>query len=159
MLIFKMYRPSHGLLGRLGEGCRDYLLNDSPPIGVVSGPANVMPREWQKAWRVCWAGDDELTDLYESICQRFEHVCQFEENGRSVVKMIACLKYALELDGVLSSSAVGRGTPSLTEEQKKMFSENYYALRELVKRRIDPMWQTVAEQSMRYDTRFHPIRD
>jgi dihydrodipicolinate synthase/N-acetylneuraminate lyase len=75
MLIFEMYRPSRGLMGRLREGWRDYLLHSTPPIGVVSGPANVMPCEWQKAWRVCWAGDEEMTDLYRDLCARFEEIC------------------------------------------------------------------------------------
>ena len=55
MLIFEMYRHSHTLFDRLREGWRDYLLNDAAPIGVISGPGNCMPREWQKAWRVAWA--------------------------------------------------------------------------------------------------------
>jgi dihydrodipicolinate synthase/N-acetylneuraminate lyase len=143
MLIFEMYRPSHGLLGRLREGWRDHLLHDTPPIGVVSGPANCMPREWQKAWRVCWAGDDELTDVYRDLCSRFEEICDFEENGRRVIKMIACIKRALELDGVISSAAVGRETKALSVEQKKIFCDDYHALRDYARKRIDPTWQTI----------------
>jgi dihydrodipicolinate synthase/N-acetylneuraminate lyase len=161
MLIFEMYRPSHGLLGRLREGWRDHLLHDTPPIGVVSGPANCMPREWQKAWRVCWAGDDELTDVYQDLCSRFEKICGFEENGRRVTPMIACLKHALELDGVISSVAVGRGTSALSDEQKKIFSDDYYALRDYARKRIDPIWQTAADPSLRDNAQkedhFHEI--
>jgi dihydrodipicolinate synthase/N-acetylneuraminate lyase len=142
MLIFEMYRPSHSLLGRLREGWRDYLLHSTPPIGVISGPGNVMPREWQKAWRACWSGDDELADACEAVCLRFENLCQFEENGRPAVKMIACLKYALELDGVIPSSQVGNGTASLTNEQKKIFEENYRALRDYARAKLDPLWQS-----------------
>ncbi|HEU0177818.1 MAG TPA: dihydrodipicolinate synthase family protein [Blastocatellia bacterium] len=142
MLIFEMYRPSHGMLGRLREGWRDHLLHDTPPIGVVSGPANCMPREWQKAWRVCWAGDDDLTDVYQDLCSRFEDICGFDEEGRRVMMIIACIKHALELDGVISSAAVGRGTKELSVEQKKIFCDNYYALRDHVWKRIDPIWQT-----------------
>src|SRR5262245_60063549 len=137
MLIFEMYRPSHGLIGRLREGWRDHLLHYTPPIGVVSGPANCMPREWQKAWRVCWAGDDELTDVYQDICSRFEDICAFDEDGRRVMKMIACIKCALEIDGVILSAAVGRGTKALSGEQKKIFCDDYYALRDYVRKRID----------------------
>jgi dihydrodipicolinate synthase/N-acetylneuraminate lyase len=142
MLIFEMYRPSEGFFGRLREGWRDYLLHSTPPIGVVSGPANVMPREWQKAWRVCWAGDEEQTGLYRDLCSRFEKICGFEENGRRMKKTIACLKYALELDGVISSSEVGRGTRSLTEDQKRIFSENYRALQERVRSECEALWRT-----------------
>ncbi len=147
MLIFEMYRPSNGLLGRLREGWRDHLLHNTPPIGVVSGPANCMPREWQKAWRVCWAGDDELTDVYRDLCSRFEEICGFDEDGRRVIKTIACIKCALELDGVISSAAVGRGTRALSDEQKKTFSENYHALRHYARMRIDANWRTVADQA------------
>jgi dihydrodipicolinate synthase/N-acetylneuraminate lyase len=147
MLIFEMYRPSHGLLGRLREGWRDHLLHYTPPIGVVSGPANCMPREWQKAWRVCWAGDDELTDVYQDLCSRFEEICGFDEDGRRVIKTIACIKCALELDGVISSAAVGRGTSALSDKQKKTFSDNYHALCHYARKRIDANWQTVADQA------------
>jgi len=146
MLIFEMYRPSHGLIGRLREGWRDHLLHDALPIGVVSGPANCMPREWQKAWRVCWAGDDELTDVYQDLCSRFEEICGFDENGRRVKKTIACVKYALELDGVISSAAVRAGTKALVDEQKKSFSDNYHALRHYARKRIDMIWQTAVNQ-------------
>ena len=145
MLIFEMYRPKHGMFGRLREGWRDHLLHDTPPIGVVSGPANCMPREWQKAWRVCWAGDDELTDVYKGLCSRFEQICGFDEIGRRVMKTIACIKYALELDGVISSAAVGRGTKALSDGQKKTFSDNYHALRHYARKRIDANWRTVTE--------------
>jgi dihydrodipicolinate synthase/N-acetylneuraminate lyase len=147
MLIFEMYRPSHGLLGRLREGWRDHLLHDTPPIGVVSGPANCMPREWQKAWRVCWVGDDELTDVYQDLCSRFEEICGFDEDGRRVMKMIACIKCALELDGVISIAAVGRGTKAMSNEQKKIFCDCYHALRDYARKKIDPAWQTAAGQA------------
>ena len=142
MLIFEMYRPSHSLFDRLREGWRDYLLHDVAPIGVISGPANCMPREWQKAWRVCWAGDEELTDVYQELCERFESICAFDEGGQRVKKTIACVKSALKIDGVIASSAVCQGTTPLTPEQKVIFRDRYLALREYVKSRIDPLWQT-----------------
>ncbi len=146
MLIFEMYRPSHTLFDRLREGWRDYLLNDAVPIGVISGPGNCMPREWQKAWRVCWAGDEALTDVYQDICERFESICGFDEGGQRVKKTIACVKYALEVDGVLTSSAVGKGTKSLTAEQKAIFKDRYLGLREYVKSRTESLWQTTDAQ-------------
>jgi dihydrodipicolinate synthase/N-acetylneuraminate lyase len=142
MLIFKIYRTSRGLIGRLREGWRDYLLHSTPPIGVVSGPANVMPREWQKSWRVCWAGDDEFTDLYQGLFSNFEKICRFNERGKTVKKTIACLKYALEIDGVISGSTVARGTRVLTDKQKEIFRENYLTLRNFGKSRIDSHWHT-----------------
>ena len=145
MLIFEWYRPSSGIVGRLREGWRAYLLHDTLPIGVVSGPANVLPREWQKAWRVCWAGDDQLTNVYRDLCSRFEEICGFDEDGRRVTKTIACIKCALELDGVISSAAVGRGTKAMSDEQKKIFSDNYCDLRQYARKRIGSNWRTVVD--------------
>ena len=142
VLIFELYRPSHSLLDRLREGWRDYLLSDTPPIGVISGPGNCMPREWQKAWRVCWAGDEDLTDVYHDICQRFESICAFEENGQRVKKTIACVKYAMEIDGAISISNVVAGTKALTAEQRAVFKDRYLALRDYVKQSVNPLWQT-----------------
>ncbi len=142
MLIFEMYRPSDSLLGRIREGWRDYLLHSTPPIGVISGPGNVLPREWQKSWRVCWAGDEALTDVYRSVCDEFESLCAFEENGQRVVKMLASLKYALELDGIISSSRVGKGTPTLSEAQKNLFRENYLGFKKSVATRLERGWCT-----------------
>lgn len=144
MLIFDLYRPSHSLWDRFREGWRDYLLNDTPPVGVVSGPANCMPREWQKAWRVCWAGDEELTDVYKKICEDFETICGFDESGQRVKKTIACVKYAMEIDEAIASSEVCEGTKALTAEQRVVFKDRYQALRDRVKSSIGPLWQTKA---------------
>ncbi|MFN0110215.1 MAG: dihydrodipicolinate synthase family protein [Blastocatellia bacterium] len=142
MLIFDLYRPSHTLFDRFREGWRDYLLNDTPPIGVVSGPGNCMPREWQKAWRAAWSGDEELTNVYQEICQRFETICTFEENGQQVQKSLACIKYAMEIDGAISVSGVANGTRSLTTEQRAIFKDRYLALREQARQSVEPLWQT-----------------
>lgn len=147
MLIFELYRPSHSLLGRLREGWRDYLLYDAPPIGVISGPANAMPREWQKAWRACWAGDENLTTVYQDLCERFEKICGFEEAGRDVIKTIACVKYALELDGVIASSRVGTGTKALSDEQRKIFRDNYQSLRAYAQQHTDSLWRTAVNRA------------
>ena len=146
MLIFDLYRPSHSLLDRFREGWRDFLLHAAAPVGVVSGPGNCMPREWQKAWRVCWAGDEELTEVYRDVCEGFEAICGFDEQGQRVKKTIACVKYAMEIDGAIDSSEVCPGTKALTAEQRAIFKDRYLAFREQVKRSIDPMWQTKSER-------------
>jgi dihydrodipicolinate synthase/N-acetylneuraminate lyase len=150
MLIFDWFRPRRGVLGRGQAGVNEWLLNDALPIGVVSGPGNVLPREWQKAWRVCWAGDEELMDVYADLCQRFETMTEFgAPGGQYIGKMLACLKYALELDGVITSSLVCTGTKSLTEEEKQIFSAAWLALRESVQKKTKPLWQT-AHQPMEF---------
>jgi dihydrodipicolinate synthase/N-acetylneuraminate lyase len=140
MLIFNLYRLNKGFLGRLREGWQTYLLHDTPPIGVVSGPANALPREWQKAWRACWAGDETTMEEYRRLCERFERSCSFS----GIRKTIACLKVALEVDGVISSSLVGRGTKSLSTSERETFVQRY---RDLEQQRIDPLWKTTLDQS------------
>jgi dihydrodipicolinate synthase/N-acetylneuraminate lyase len=143
MLIFEWYRPREGFLGRLREGWRDYLLHDTLPIGVVSGPGNVLPREWKKSWRACWSGDEESMSLFRSICEQFERVSEFEENGAVVKKAIACLKEALRLDGIISSSAVVEGTRALNAVEREKFAERYEALKARIRRDAPSIWQTV----------------
>jgi dihydrodipicolinate synthase/N-acetylneuraminate lyase len=143
MLIFDWYRPQPGFMGRLRAGLNEWLLYDALPIGVVSGPGNVLPREWKKSWNVCWAGDEELMNVYYDLCQRFEQMTEFgAPGGQYVGKMLACLKYALALDGVITSSHVCKGTQALTAEEKQRFSEVWFALREEVKRATNSLWQT-----------------
>lgn len=145
-LIFDWYRPQSGFFGRLRSGWQEYLLHDALPIGVVSGPGNVLPREWQKAWRVCWAGDEELTELYSNICEGFENNCFFEEGGRRVGKLLACFKAALALDGVIESTQVCTGTPALTQEQRAQFGERYQKFRAASRTQIPALWQSQASQ-------------
>ncbi len=91
MLIFDWYRPQRGLIGRLQAGLNEWLLSDALPIGVVSGPGNVLPREWKKSWNVCWAGDEELMAVYSDLCQRFETMTEFgEPRGQFFGNFVAC---------------------------------------------------------------------
>lgn len=143
MLIFDWYRPQLGFMGRLRAGLNEWLLYDALPIGVVSGPGNVLPREWKKAWNVCWAGDEELMRVYQTICERFEQMTSFgEPSGQYVGKMLACLKYALELDGVITSSHVAPGTQALTADEKQIFSAAWATLQTEVKAATKSWWQT-----------------
>ena len=126
-LIFDWYRPKKGFLQRLQSGWRQWLLHDQLPIGVISGPANVLPREWQRAWNVCWAGDEELMDQAQQMAEKFEAMTLFNDanSNQYTGKMIACLKYALELDGVISSSLVAGKTKALSEGEKAEFKDKY----------------------------------
>ena len=131
MLIFDWYVPRSGFLGRIREGWRDYLLHDALPIGVVSGPANAQPKEWKTAWRACWSGDSERISEYRTMFTRFEDICSFSSSGRPVRKTIACVKEALAIDGVVSSSLVAEGTQALTSAEASQFRARYLAYRKL----------------------------
>ena len=127
-LIFDWYRPKEGFINRLQSGWRNWLLHDQLPIGVISGPANVLPREWKKAWNVCWAGDEELMDQAQQMAEKFEAMTLFSDSksNQYTGKMIACLKYALELDGVISSSFVAGKTKFLSDSNKEEFKKKYF---------------------------------
>ena len=85
--------------------------------------------------------------VYCDLFSRFEAACIFEEDGRRVKKTIACLKYALALDGVISSGLVARGTKPLSTAQQQTFAEKYHALREHLRREVEPLWQTAFDES------------
>ncbi len=149
MLIFDLFRPTRGFLGKIREYWNLYLLHHALPIGVVAGPANVFPREWQKAWRACSAGDEVLMHRYRRLLGAFERLSTFEEGGRPVLKLIAAMKYALALEGIITSVHVAWGTPALTAEQKSIFAERYARLKEEIRAQTDPLWRSRAEEEDR----------
>jgi dihydrodipicolinate synthase/N-acetylneuraminate lyase len=136
MLMFQVFRLEDGLLGRVREYWNRYLLHNELPIGVVSGPANVFPREWQRAWRACYAGDEHLMAIYKKAFEQFEAACCF--SGQ--MKMIACLKRALKLEGVIESDRVAAGTAALAEEEGRKFRDRYYAIKQMLAASTDPLW-------------------
>jgi dihydrodipicolinate synthase/N-acetylneuraminate lyase len=139
MLMFQLFKIDDGLLGSAREYWHRYLLHDELPIGVVSGPANVMPREWQRAWRACWAGDERLMSVYLAAFSQFEAACRFE---RGTDKMQACLKHALKLEGVIESDLVAKGTPELSEGERRQFADRYFIIKEQLKANGSELWTT-----------------
>src|SRR5258708_15324462 len=123
MLMFQVFKLDDGLLGRAREYWNRYLLHNELPIGVVSGPANAMPREWQRAWRACYAGDERLMSVYKKAFEQFSAACKFSHGGKEAKKSIACLKHALKLDAVISSDLVGNGTRALDSAQRGDFEK------------------------------------
>ncbi len=144
MLMFQVFRLEDGLLGRAREYWNRYLLHNELPIGVVSGPANVLPREWQRAWRACFAGDERLMAIYRSAFESFGAACRFSVNGKQVKKSIACMKHALAVDGVISSDRVAEGTQRLSEEEREEFARRYLKLKQRLIISTDPIWQSRA---------------
>jgi len=141
MLMFQVFKLHDGLIGVIGEYWNRYLLHNELPVGVVSGPANVLPREWQRAWRACYAGDDALMAAYKAPFQSFDAACRFEQPAAGPAnKMIACLKQALRIEGVIESALVAEGTPVLTSDEARLFEERYRGLKTLLAADSDPTW-------------------
>jgi dihydrodipicolinate synthase/N-acetylneuraminate lyase len=140
MLMFQVFRLEDGLAGRVREYWNRYLLHNELPAGVVSGPANVFPREWQRAWRACYAGDKRLMAIYKSAFESMGSACRFDENGKAVKKTIACLKHALKLEGVIDSDLVAAGTRALTDDQRRQFASRLARIKAGLAEMTDPVW-------------------
>ena len=140
LLIFDVFHLESSLFGLVKEYWNRFLMHDSLPVGVVSGPANVLPREWKRAWHACDTGDEHLMGIFKEIFKDFEKAQICENNGAPVEKANACFKTALMLDGVISSDAVAQGTPALTQEERKQFAESYHRVKEKIIQMGPPNW-------------------
>jgi dihydrodipicolinate synthase/N-acetylneuraminate lyase len=118
----------------IAEHWNRYRLSGGIPIGVVSGPANVLPREWARAWQVSRAGDSERMDAVEGVLQAFRSATK--ESGAH--NTIACLKSALRALGVIRSAAVANGTPPLAPDAERNFLERFDGVRAMARERIGP---------------------
>lgn len=136
LLMFQVFRLGDSLIGRAREYWNRYLLHDELPIGVVAGPANVLPREWQRGWRACYAGDEQLMAIYQPAFEMFNAACRFGNTE----KMLACLKWAMRLDGVIDTDRVADGTPALNEEERKVFAEKYLAIKANLASQTSALW-------------------
>jgi dihydrodipicolinate synthase/N-acetylneuraminate lyase len=140
LLIFEVFHLESSLWGVVKEYWNRFLMHDSLPVGVVSGPANVLPREWRRAWHACYTGDEHLMRIYKEIFKDFEKAQQWSVREKPVEKAIACFKTALVLDGVIASDAVARGTPAFREEERRQFTELYHRIKEKIGRDCPPNW-------------------
>ena len=140
MLMFQVFKLEDGFLGRAREYWNRYLLHNELPIGVVSGPANAMPREWQRAWRACYSGDERLMAMYMSAFERFSEACKFSQGSKQIKKSIACLKHALKLDGVIDSDLVAEGTRALDHAERLEFAQRYLRIKEGLAAETDSVW-------------------
>lgn len=145
MLMFQVFKLEDGLVGRAREYWNRYLLHNELPIGVVSGPANAMPREWQRAWRASYAGDERLMSIYKNAFEQFSAACRFSQGGKQVKKSIACLKHALKLDGVITSDLVGNGTRALDSAERVEFERRYLKIRQGLAASTDSVWLSKAQ--------------
>jgi dihydrodipicolinate synthase/N-acetylneuraminate lyase len=138
MAVFEMMRPRHGVFGALVEHWNRFLLHDLLPTGVVAGPANLMPREWQRAWQVACAGDEERMDAMRGLFERFQAACTFGGARRT----LPALKRGLLRLGVISSDAVAPGSKSLAPAEAEAFDVRFDALREQLAATVPPRWRS-----------------
>ncbi len=136
LLMFQVFRLGDSFIGRAREYWNRYLLHDELPIGVVAGPANVLPREWQRAWRACYSGDEHLMAIYQPAFNAFNAACRFANTE----KMLACLKFAMKLDGVIESDRVADGTPALNDSERKGFAEKYQTIKTNLASQTNELW-------------------
>ena len=144
-LIFDLFAPPDGLAAAMRHWWNRYLTQRAKPYGVVAGPANPMPREWQRAWQVCRAGDRVLMERYRASAEDFRHACEFTRAGKPYRPTIACLKAALKELGVCQSDAVAPGTPALAPEERREFASRFHSLRERNASRLESTWQSEYE--------------
>jgi dihydrodipicolinate synthase/N-acetylneuraminate lyase len=140
MLIFDLFRPRTGIAGTVVDHWNRWRLSGAIPAGVVAGPANVLPREWARAWQVCRAGDGERMEQVYEVLEAFREGTRAAGGRRT----IACLKRALRSLGVISSDLVASGTPFLTRRDADAFDKVFDHVRELSARRIRPPWVSIA---------------
>ncbi|HKJ24075.1 MAG TPA: dihydrodipicolinate synthase family protein, partial [Myxococcota bacterium] len=140
MLIFELFRPRSGLVGRAVERWSRWRLRGGLPRGVVAGPANAMPREWAHAWQACRAGDVERMDAVAAVLEQFR-VGTRAASGR---RTIACLKRALVTLGVTTSDVVARGTPALSRPDAERFDAVFEEARAAARERLQPAFVTAS---------------
>ena len=136
LYVLEMMRPRSGIWGTIVEHWNRFLLHDVFPSGVVSGPANLWPREWQRAWQVACAGDVERMDEMQALFQRFRRAYNFPAGSRR----LAALKRGLFKLGVISSDAVAEGTSTLSGEEASRFDHDFETLRAEVQARLPAVW-------------------
>jgi len=140
LLIFELFRPPDGLGGFVRDRWNRWRMHGAHPTGVVAGPANVLPREWARAWHVARAGDAERMDEVRRVVEAFRVGTRLAGGRRS----IACLKRALVRLGVTTSDRVAPGTPHLARPDAERFDEAFESVRRLARETIAPPWRTVA---------------
>jgi dihydrodipicolinate synthase/N-acetylneuraminate lyase len=142
-LIFDLFMPSDGLVRRLRNAWNQYLTQDALPYGVVAGAANLMPREWQRAWQVCRTADGPMIERYRITMEEFREASVFIRGTRIYRPTVACLKAGLRHLGVISSDAVAAGTPALESDQHREFIRRFNEIRRRACATLEPEWQSI----------------
>ena len=81
-------------------------------------------------------GDEGLMERYRAAFETLQSACRFGKTE----KMLACLKYALKLEGVIESDMVATRTPALTDAERKIFAERYREVKRLLAETGSELW-------------------
>jgi len=144
-LIFDLFAPPEGVGGWTRHCWNRYWTRDSLPYGIVAGHSNAMPREWQRAFRVCRNGDSALMHRYAQVLEEFRDACEFNRGGRSFRPTLACLKAALVEMGVCRSEALAPGTPAFGDGERREFARRFKNLRRRAAATLEPGWLSEAD--------------
>ena len=145
-LIFDLFEPPEGVKGYAHHYWNRYWTRNSLPYGIVAGPANVLPREWQRAWQVCKRHDAMLMTRCATILEEFREICESFRVGQRPAT-IACFKTALAEIGVCESDALAPGTPSLDAAARREFIRRFKQLRWRSAATLEPGWLSEIEES------------
>lgn len=139
-LIFDLFAPPEGAGGWTRHYWNRYWTRDSLPYGIVAGHSNAMPREWQRAFRVCRNGDSALMHRYAQVLEEFRDACVFNRAGRTFRPTLACLKAALVEMGVCRSEALAAGTHGFGDGERREFARRFKHLRRRAAATLEPGW-------------------
>lgn len=89
------------------------------PIGVITGPGNLFPKEWVRAWGLREVATNEKKAILESF-KEFQEMYYHVPSGK---KTIPTIKYLLHKKGILSSSRCNIAT--LTKEDEIYLSNGF----------------------------------
>lgn len=135
---FDIYFGNAPLIFEMDEMRREAGMKDRQVAGVVSGTANLFPREWRQAWQAVVKQDSESCAAYRSAFEDFEKLT-FSENGQYVIsKLIAGIKQGLYFQGIISSPLVAQGTPTLTADEAEKLNIGLEKILDKLRRTVNP---------------------
>ena len=145
---FLLYFGNAGLIFDMDEmhRCSNTDPTASTVAGVVSGTANLFPREWKKAWNLATNYEIEKFDVFRWAFNDFEKLTTFEE-GR-VSKLIGGIKQAMHYQGIISSPCVAGGTAALTDLEAQQLNEGLERVLSEMRSTINPQFLSVYEESV-----------
>jgi len=137
---FPLYFGNAGLIFEMDDLKREagVSLQKAAVAGVVSGTANLFPREWRQAWHSVIYDEKEKSAAYRDAFEAFEKLTVFSNGQGSVSKLIAGIKQAMYSEGIISSPSVARGTPALTTDEAKQLTEGLAQVLSVLRTKVNP---------------------